>query len=631
MQVLFHFLFFLLINWFWQYQFSGQVLAQASRLETQVVFEDDFSAGLEKWQLNTGQLEVWQTSSDPENPFLQLNLLLMFNNASLVPKNQYWSDLWSSYQYEVWFKPIIATDKNFVWGWLNNYNYYALHFTNTESEFYHDSDFDRNFNFQMPIGLIENQNYYLRIVYQPACFQIYLNDRLIKAFCDPLKSFKTGGKIMLTGGTGLSPRTIMQFYKVKVSLIDGLDLTIPVLKQTDSLWADLIYDHADLWSSNPTISRWGCALSSIVMLMKYYALDKMPDSGELITPQILNDWLINQADGYLGDGFLNWLAVTRLIKQISDTYNDPYASPSKRKILPKLEYSFLKILDSDYHDITAQLKKNQPVIGDIGGHFLLIDGYKDDDLLIKDPAYAYDFLSEHSSPLQSVRIFTPSQTDLSYWLFLYPDNFDLRVLDSQGVEVNGFIEQNKLQAYSDQELQSSSLVAHYFPKPTAGEYQLLFKRNSQSSVDLTLKALLYDQAAEVEELNLQVPSQSISQDQISIDLNYQADGSSLTVSEAPVLEADDCQNTGLDFEDSQLSLWRQVLKNFFLRKKLKKYYLYQRLDSLACYAQKLDELWAEHYQFYLNCLLTKSQAFISDSALAQLQAFLKAENLKDSL
>jgi hypothetical protein len=50
------------------------------------------------------------------------------------------------------------------------------------------------------------------------------------------------------------------------------------------------------------------------MVFKYNGVKKLPNGKEL-NPDTLNNWLITQKDGYIGNGMVNWLALSRLSKQ----------------------------------------------------------------------------------------------------------------------------------------------------------------------------------------------------------------------------------------------------------------------------------------------------------------------------
>jgi hypothetical protein len=93
--------------------------------------------------------------------------------------------------------------------------------------------------------------------------------------------------------------------------------------QTESVWSDKTYDHGDKvildcgikkdGTYEPTIGRCGCALTSLVMILKYYGLGYIPDDYHDPTivktdPLNLNDWM-RQNNGYDSSGSVKWLSM----------------------------------------------------------------------------------------------------------------------------------------------------------------------------------------------------------------------------------------------------------------------------------------------------------------------------------
>ncbi len=91
----------------------------------------------------------------------------------------------------------------------------------------------------------------------------------------------------------------------------GVVLNVPLLKQNDPAWGSMEYDTASLWNpANPSISAWGCALTSAAMVFKYYGYEKLPD-GSALNPGTLNNWL-KANNGYTRIGEVNWIALSTL-------------------------------------------------------------------------------------------------------------------------------------------------------------------------------------------------------------------------------------------------------------------------------------------------------------------------------
>jgi len=200
-------------------------------------------------------------------------------------------------------------------------------------------------------------------------------------------------------------------------------LSVPNIKQFSTPWAYETYDSAQGWTQNPTIKGWGCALTSAVMVLKYYNHQTDPGS--------LNLWLKNQVDGFIGGGLVNWLAITRFSKQNTikvDTSKD----------LPTLE--FLRVSNASIVDARNILTSLVPPILKIPGHFIVGIGKTDTDILINDPASntrtkLTEVESAYSTPFTQMNMFIPSHTDLSYLMLTSNPNLSFTLHDSKGRQV----------------------------------------------------------------------------------------------------------------------------------------------------------------------------------------------------
>jgi hypothetical protein len=77
----------------------------------------------------------------------------------------------------------------------------------------------------------------------------------------------------------------------------------PALKQYSTPWGPNTYDNAPSWASTgqkTTIARWGCALTSAVMLINYHAGQQ--GNSFRTDPQALNDWLEAHSTTYMTSG-----------------------------------------------------------------------------------------------------------------------------------------------------------------------------------------------------------------------------------------------------------------------------------------------------------------------------------------
>lgn len=328
-----------------------------------------------------------------------------------------------------------------------------------------------------------------------------------------IEGYKTLG---LQASSGAIRRSSSYFDNIVVRNLDvpaqdGTQLNYEHFKQTDPQWKSEIYDSATSWSINPTINRWGCAVTSLAMIMNYHGLTTMPD-GSPVNPSTLNAWLKTQSDGYIGEGLTNWIAATRLTRLISEQYNTV-----------KLEYR----RESDTTITTAgnEIMAQKPSILQIPGHFLTVNGVTGNgqDLYIKDPAYNYAKFSEHNQPILSTRTFQPSHTDLSYLLLAHQPTLHVNITDAQGNEVAGW---EKFTDYLQDPVdgsneQTSPTTLQQLAKPSPGTYLLTISQATFGPFAMQLFA--YDQGANLTDLS---QSGYVGTKPLTFTLEYHADGSS---------------------------------------------------------------------------------------------------------
>lgn len=251
---------------------------------------------------------------------------------------------------------------------------------------------------------------------------------------------------------------------VPTSLPTHISLAVPNLKQYEGGWEDEIYD-----KTNGTISDFGCALTSAAMLLQYYG-------NSSITPAALNDLLNNEIDGYLRNGIVNWLAISRISS-------------------PHLEY--LRVSPSDLN-ILSELENNQPGIIKLPGHFVITKGETENSFSINDPGY-YD-RTELSSYTENERLalntFKPSHTDLSYMMFVVDKSLVLQLFNEnmEPVQTQNYID-SPIDKLADSEIKSGEkLSILLLPKPQNGKYKLRVSGNSEPYI---LDTYLYDKEGNV--------------------------------------------------------------------------------------------------------------------------------------
>ena len=293
------------------------------------------------------------------------------------------------------------------------------------------------------------------------------------------------GYLYLIGGHNGSDYVDTVYY-AKLDEESGVSLSVPLLKQTNSLWSDEIYDSANKWASNnPGIGRWGCAMTSAAMVFNYHNITKLPD-GQDLNPKNLNSWLKNEPDGYVGNGLINWLALTRLSKKAkSQNSNFSYDA---------LEYK--RTNDEDKNLFKESIDSNIPVILGEPGHFIVGKGYDDSSIKINDPFYNRADLTEYGETFTSMGRFIPSNTDLSYIMVVSKPDLNFGILDGNGQLVANTFVEDPIQDPSGENAAGPDPVAvSYVEKPASGNYSI--EITSNETKEYSLDIYLYESDGDV--------------------------------------------------------------------------------------------------------------------------------------
>lgn len=267
----------------------------------------------------------------------------------------------------------------------------------------------------------------------------------------------------------------------------GIDLNVPLIKQYDLPWGNKVYHSANLWAiDNPYIGHWGCALTSAAMILQDNNITTLPN-GTALTPDSLNEWLLSQKDGYVSNGWVNWLAISRLSK---------YAVQSGRN--PNFGYEaleFNRISSADSTTLLADLQNNQSDILEEPGHFVVSKGQTGSDITINDPYFDRTSLLSYGNTFLTLNRFTPSNTDLSYMLITTSPTISLSVKDEHGQTLaTSYVQQPITDPYNPSHTNGASSFL-YFQKPQNGQYTVTVSGDKQQIY--TLHEYLYDATGEV--------------------------------------------------------------------------------------------------------------------------------------
>lgn len=185
-----------------------------------------------------------------------------------------------------------------------------------------------------------------------------------------------------------------QWAQVDLDVVydSALRLDVPLLKQTDPLWGDHVYDHSveNPLTCGQTIGDCGCAMTSLAMLLQYYGVDRSPD-GQHTNPDTLNKYFTEgstcseigcASKGYVF-GAVRWNAVNTYSKEANGLFGSP-------------KVQFLSIGKFSKKGVIADIQRNRPVIlkAPHTSHWFIAYGFRGDDVLIHDPFFKREVLSD---------------------------------------------------------------------------------------------------------------------------------------------------------------------------------------------------------------------------------------------
>lgn len=476
-------------------------------LAQNILFEDDFNQDLSKWESVRGPIENW-TIQDGRVGARVTNGLI-----EIVPNDQNWNMVWDKYEFTVDMFPIEGVDKNLSFRFQSLDKWNEIHHSIDGYGWYKvylERVYPQQYRMLTSVKLSETENkaiengkqYKIRIIVDGETTKVYITEndqpeKLIINYTDygsPLMHGKIGLKI----GTGASSTSEVWFDNVVVRELPQPTNTpspspspspslspspspspsptpIPTptspsfnvvnLKQYSIPWGEKIYGF-----TNKTISEFGCALTSASMILQYY--------GHPINPDQLNLWLKNQPDGYIRNGLVNWLAITRYTR-----LNDSLISPT-------LEYNRY---GEDHDKLSQELFNQRPAILKLPGHFVVAKSVVDDTYGINDPGYANRAtLDSYNNTYLSLNTFRPTHTDLSYMMFVVDKNINLILKDKNGnlIETQSFTETPIQSIYNSNLYTGETVKIYLVEKPQTQNYTVEI---SGPKGKYELNAYIYDE------------------------------------------------------------------------------------------------------------------------------------------
>lgn len=483
------------------------VLLPTKILAQTILFSDDFESG------NTSN---WIVIGDPgwniQSGKYGIHLEPGVSNS--VPSDEKWNSNWEDLIFKVDLIGISGTDKNLIFRFIDDSNFYSIHHT---GDYIYFEKFINNNGYQLApriyYPLENNIEYYFKVEINGDRLKVFENNNLLFNIEDNTEPKWHNGKIGLRVGTGGVSPTEVWFDNIVVeelftstptptpiSTMTPIPTPIPTpfptltpnptptstplsnlnvedIKQFSLPWKNEIYDQATKWSQNPTIERWGCALTSATMILRYY--------GHNVWPNTLNNWLKTQSDGYIRNGLLNWLAVSR------------YTFLNKSSVALVLEY---RRLPANLDTLINELRAGYPAILKVPNHFVVVKSQLSSTFGINDPAFtSRTTLASYGDLFETFNSYHPSFTDLSYILLIVDSNINLKIFNTANQEIDGyFFNESPLKDDLDGNLSGNNLNIFLYPTPQIGNYKI---EVSGPSTLYTLDSYLYDQKGDVNQLS----------------------------------------------------------------------------------------------------------------------------------
>lgn len=438
--------------------------------------------------------------------------------------------------------PDNSSDRNFVFKYKNSNNWYDVHLYGTMVQIQKvvgGSDLTDNFDSSTQsqfssYTFTPGQTYHFKVEVFQSQIKLYINGALNNSLTDSEPYFTNSSAGLQASGGG-DPTSEVWFDNVTVTEIASAtptptptpsptstptptpspsptasptptltptpsptptinpfpNLNVTDLKQYTGGWENDVYDNI-----SGSIKQFGCALTSASMVLKYHGFSNAD-------PKILNNWLKGEPDGYLNNGLVNWLAVSR------------YSFLNKTGSALALEFRRLAANDNN---LINKLKNGRPAILKEPGHFIVAKSQTADSFGINDPGYAdRPTLESYSDTYSAIFSYRPTSTDLSYLLLSIDSSFDFTVYGPDGNPISGFsYTEEGLNDISGGGKSGGSLNIFEYPTPETGQYRIEITGPTGL---YTLKSYSYDENGDLMD-NSPITTTSSS---TNIYLNYDSD------------------------------------------------------------------------------------------------------------
>lgn len=528
-----------------------------------VIFEDNFNDSTEssfKWIRSGPQLfngDNSQANWKFENGVVGMKIVNRgFQFNELIPVN--WNSSQKDYQMEFDIKLVSGVDTNFVFRYQDHSNWYGVHGINNQ---FFLQKAGGNWS-QIPgaksVVFNSNQFYHFKVIVKEENMKVYINDTLMWDITDT-GTHLTSGVPGLQASTGAVSSSEVIFDNFKIISLDSI-LPVPYFSQNDNPWGSTEYDHSLGLLDDPTMNRWGCAVTSASMVLNYHDIKSFGSEYENknIDPGTLNEWLRNNGGYAFGRGkdgpyaYIYWNKVSELTKRLETIGKAPFS----------LEHKRLKSQsDSRVDEIIENLILNEkdPVIlgvtnSQTKGHFIVATGITNNTWNINDPEWNYLTLESFNDDYYQADYYKPSHTDISYIVGVVNPDVHLLFVDGTGKKTGKIIENNQLIEYNEipnasysfeppisnpnssgqEETLGTGVNAFYLPQPAVGDYKVYVSSQDENS--------LYTLNLQLSEVN----GQSTDTKQLGytgnnsndlLDIKYSSNSASITIKVVSYLSA----------------------------------------------------------------------------------------------
>lgn len=246
-------------------------------------------------------------------------------------------------------------------------------------------------------------------------------------------------------------------------------LNAPLIKQTDSKWATVDYDHAksQTLQCGKTIGECGCALSSLAMMLNYHGVTKDPQ-GNTTSPATLNNYFNKNAQcgssGCISQGYV--------FGDVLWSAADRYSADANKNFDTQKIVSLNGTNDTTWSPKTVahDIQEGKPVILQTqqNEHWVLATGIDQETFVINDPLHNIDRLNnpQYNNIAYAVRRFKKTASDFSSLEFSTKLPGKLSISDPLGRKMDNIPNTHNSSAQS----QTTNTVT--IGTPIAGEYSV---------------------------------------------------------------------------------------------------------------------------------------------------------------